>query len=222
MNYYQLPAVSNSDFTTLRYAYNGEARDLSELEDVFNFGSLVDAMLTDRSRLNERDRILHKEDGEVIRYTPEIWDQARKLARACERDPVIAQLLKSVVGQYVFVRTVSFTYQEEEISLVGKCKFDLFTKQFRTGLELKTTACTNARQFREAIDFFDWDRAAAWYMDLARIDRYWIAGVSKKNGEIFKHAIQRGDELYSAGLKKYSFWGYRWATIVEPFNIITR
>ena len=67
----------------------------------------------------------------------------------------------------------------------------------------KTTFATSQKEFDEAIDFFDWDRSRAWYMDIAHSDRDFIYAISKKNNRVFKHYINRGDATYQRGREKY-------------------
>ena len=45
------------------------------------------------------------------------------------------------------------------------------------------------KEFDEAVDFFDWDRSRAWYMDIAGSDRDFIYAISKRNGCVFKKFI---------------------------------
>lgn len=217
MNYYQRPEVSNSDLTALARQYNAVPDNRAELEDIFNFGSLVDAMLTEDWRVDHFRGQLHEEGGQIITYDPDTYAQAVRLADGCKKDPVIAAIIKQMVGQYVFIRSLGFTFEGEDLEIRARCKFDAYGKSLSMGADYKTTSCTSRKQFREAISFFHWDRQAAFYMDLARIERHWIIGVSKKTGEIFKHAIQRGDETYNVGRIKYSFWAYRWKILIEPF-----
>jgi len=217
MKYFDRPEVSNSDFTSLARAYNCLPDNRAELEDIFNFGSLVDAMLTEKWRVNFFSMTLD-DDGKVLQYAPDIFAQAVRLADACKKDPVISLALKHMVGQYVFIRKgFAFEYEGESYRIDARCKFDGFSRALDMGMEYKTTSCANKKQFREAIDHFHWDRAGAWYMDLARINRHWICGVSKKSGEIFKLAIDRESDIYKIGKRKYSFWAYRWDLLVTPF-----
>jgi len=219
MNYYERPEVSNSDLTALARIYNALPDNRAELEDVFNFGSLVDAMLSEEFKVDYHRRTLQEDDGRIIQYDPDTFAQGRDLARLCRRDPVIASILSQMVGQYIFVRTLHFDYQGEEFQIRARCKFDAFGKALSMGADYKTTACTSRKQFRDAISFFHWDRQGAFYMDLAGIDRHWIIGISKKTGEIFKHAIQRGDETYLAGRAKYCYWAHKWKLLIEPFQL---
>lgn len=219
MNYFSRPEVSNSDLTALARNYNALPDNRAELEDIFNFGSLVDGMLTEDWRVNPLRLTLRQDYGDDLVYEADVFLQADLLARSCKRDPVISSIIKQMVGQYVFIRTLGFSYEGEELEIRARCKFDEYGKSLSMGADFKTTSCASRKQFREAISFFHWDRQAAFYMDLAKIDRQWIIGISKKTGEIFKHAIQRGDETYLAGRAKYSFWAYRWKLLIEPFNV---
>lgn len=216
-NYFDLPEVSASELKELRATYYGLADRRENLEEVFNFGSLVDAMLTERERLDYTHCSLKVPGSLDLHFSPIVWRQAERLAEALRKDPVVALLIKVMTGQYIFRRTISFTYQGEEYSLRGRCKFDGFAKPYKTGLEYKTTAAKTLREFLAAIDFFAWDMSAAWYMDLARIDYFWIIAVSKSSGEVFKRVVERGDETYKLGVQKYSVWAYRWTMLVDPF-----
>jgi len=165
--------------------------------DIFNFGSLVDAMLSEEFRINPLTLTLRQDIGPDIVYASDIFLQADRLADRCKKDPVIAEILKRMIGQYIFIRSLGFTYEGEDLALRARCKFDAYGKALAMGADYKTTA--------------------AFYMDLARIEMFWIIGISKVTGEIFKHAIRRGDAVYLAGRAKYSFWAYRWKLLVEPF-----
>lgn len=219
MNYYDRPELSNSDLTALARMYNALPDNREELEDVFNFGSLVDAMLSERHRVDFALRELTEDGGRVIRYSPAVFTQAERLATLAKRDPVIRALVENAVGQYVFIRTIVFDFEGEEYAIKSRCKFDAYARPLAMGADYKTTACTSYNQFKNAISHFHWDRQAAFYMDLARIDRHWIIGISKKTGQIFKHAIERDDETYKVGRAKYCYWAAKWATLIQPFAL---
>lgn len=80
-------------------------------------------------------------------------------------------------------------YQGFKFELPVRCKFDWWLGEF--GGDLKTTAATSQEQFEAQIDFVDWDRSRAWYMDLTHsIDpRYgnqdFIFAVSKTKKKVF-------------------------------------
>jgi hypothetical protein len=214
--YFSLPEVSNSDLKELRRLYNVAA--LRDLAKVFGFGSLVDALLTERWKV-DFTRCTLNDDGREISFASADFALALRLVEYLQADPLIRLFLDTMVGQYIFRRTLKFTYEGDEYQIRGRCKFDLFSRVHRFGLDFKTTACTTLKSFRESIEFLDYDQAAAWYMDLAKIDRFWIIGISKKTGEIFKYAIERGDETYERGRAKYALWAYRWICLIEPQNL---
>jgi hypothetical protein len=60
-----------------------------------------------------------------------------------------------------------FQYGNFEYTLDTRCKWDWWLPTFGFGGDLKTTFASSQKQFDEAIDFFDWDRSRAWYMDIA-------------------------------------------------------
>jgi hypothetical protein len=218
MNYFDLPEVSSSDLGALKREYYGLPDNREQLEEIFNFGSLVDAMLTEREKLDYLTLGLRQENGFYIYYTYDTWRRAEVLAEAARKDPVIGRMLDWMVGQYIFRRTLSFDYQGDEYKIRARCKFDLLAKKLLTGLDFKTTACTTQKQFEESIDFFDWDKQASYYMDISKNNYHWIVGISKKNDKIFKYAIERGDAMHKRGADKYSVWAYRWVTLIEPFQ----
>ena len=63
--------------------------------------------------------------------------------------------------------------------------------------------------FEQSIDFFDWDRSRAFYMDLTHSlnpslgNQDFIYAVSKTANKVFFKKIVRGDELYERGRQKY-------------------
>jgi hypothetical protein len=210
-NYWNIDALSNSELSSLAKAYNALPVDMPEnLEGTLNFGSLVDGMLTEPWKIDRIMLALTQDDGSLLKFTRDIFEFADRLAAGCKADPLISAMLKLMVGQYVFVRTLEGDHDGFPFAIRGKCKFDLFGKTISTGCDFKTTACTTEKAFREAVDYFHWDRQAAFYMDLARINRHWIIGISKINGKIFKVAIERGDKLFERGKAKYSFWCHKY------------
>ena len=78
------------------------------------------------------------------------------------------------------------------------------------GGDLKSTFATSQKQFEEAVDFFDWDRSRAWYMDIAGSRQDFIVGISKKNLKVFKVMISRDDKIYKQGKEKYEELAFRW------------
>lgn len=219
VNYFDLPEVSNSDLKALKTMLYGLPDRRDDLEDIFNFGSLVDAMLTEPWRVGHYTFTLSGEDGRIIQFTEDVFMLAKKLVKELKADRVVSMLLDSMVGQYIFVRTITFCFDEEYQKIKGRCKFDGINRKFKIGVDYKTTSCPTLAAFIEAIHFFDYDQQAAWYMDLAGTNQHWIIGISKKTQKVFKYAIERGDATYLRGVAKYSRWAYRWNLLIEPFKI---
>lgn len=221
-NYYERNEVSNSDLTSLMRLYYDVDFDSSELTGTFNFGNLVDAMLTEEKKVLRQYNAMVNDYGELIEFDTHTFDYALLLTQALKDDALIKKILPFLKGQYVFVRKdFRFEFEGDEYSIEARCKFDGFSKSIQTGMEYKTTACTTKGQFEESIYHFHYDRACAWYMDLAKISRYWVAGVSKVNGKVFKIAIDPSHEIYKSGKKKYCFWGSKWIQLIDNLNLKT-
>lgn len=216
MNYFSLPSVSNSDLNALRKAYYC-SEDAFDPAEVYKFGNLVDAMLTEPERVNYWYFTL-EDNGAQITYTPTDFELAKAMTKVCLKDPVIAAFIAQGSGQYIFDRLLPFQFEGNDYQIQARCKFDSIKMAQKIGCSYKTTSCTTRKSFIESIEHFNYDQQEAWYMDIAEIDRDFICAISKKTKEVFKVAVQRGDELYERGRQKYSFWAYRWLMFVEGFN----
>lgn len=214
--YFLRPEVSNSELQSLRRAYYNVPDP--DLEQVFKFGNLVDALLTTPTLVSmvEGCYQLMDDDG-IIRFTRDETFLAYRMYKACLVDPVIREFIRHGSGQHVFTRDLLFTYEDAEYTIKARCKFDSIYPAIRTGVDYKTTSCTTRKAFIASIEHFNYDQQAAWYLDTAGTDRHWIIGISKKTKEIFKFAIQRGDETYQRGRSKYSFWSRVWLMLFENF-----
>lgn len=218
INYYTMSEVSNSDLKSLKKVLYGIGESKADLEKAYAFGSLVDAMLTEPHRCNHAYRTMIDENFFTVIYDFETWEHAVRLVDGCRKDPLIAQLVKNMIGQYIFKRTLQFEHDGDIYNIKARCKFDGLNKVLKTSVDYKTTACTTRKQFIESIYHFDYDQQGSWYMDIARIDYHWIAGISKKSGEIFKFAMQRGDDTHKGGCAKYQFLAYKWVTLIDGFK----
>lgn len=218
MNYYSLAEVSNSDLSALKKKIFGLGESERDLTKAYAFGSLVDAMLTEPKRCNYVASTLLDENYNLVVYDFETWDHAKRLVDVCMRDALVSKLVKNMIGQYVFRRTLNFNYDVDQYHIKARCKFDGYNKMFSVGVDYKTTSCTTRKQFIDTIEHFDYDRQAAWYMDLARIDFHWIIGISKKTGEVYKYAIQRGYDAHRSGVEKYQYLAYKWVTLIDGFK----
>lgn len=145
----------------------------------------------------------------------------RKCNKPCawRRGAFLAKVLELADTQRFMVnRAQQFSYCEYPFSLDTRCKWDWYLPAFGFGGDLKTTFAASQQEFDEALDFFDWDRSRAWYMDIARSDRDFIYAISKKNCRVFKKFISRGDGTYNRGREKYEELAFQW-WLLTPKNI---
>ena len=200
--YYQRSEVSNSDLTTLKQLLHPRLQ-FGDKEAAFRFGNLVDAVITEPSRVN-----YYRNTVDDVQYTQEEINHARAmynaLGKEAERDQFLAYVLANSNTQTAMVNQQQpFYYGGFLFHLDTRCKWDWWLSDVGFGGDLKTTFASSQKEFDEAIDFFDWDRSRAWYMDIAHSDRDFIYAISKKNNRVFKHFINRGDATYERGREKY-------------------
>lgn len=208
--YYAQPEVSNSDLTELWKLFL-PAQFVIDLTKAYRFGNLVDALITEPDRC---DHLRMRIDNEP--FTKEEWAIGLALKKAFFADPFCKQLFDSSSGQNVSKKILDIEHDGIGFSLNARCKFDLFNTPAKIGTEIKTTVATSQEQFEKLIAHFDYDRAAAWYTDIAEITRYVIIGISKKPPhKIFKVFVKPGDPLYLQGKEKYQERSFKWFSIME-------
>ena len=200
--YYQRSEVSNSDLTALKELLHPRLQ-FGNREEAFRFGNLVDAIITEPGRVNYYQLTV---DGTP--YSEDEFRHAKEMHRAlrteARRDPFLRNVLEQAETQRCMVNQCQqFEYGGFPFTLPTRCKWDWWLDIARFGGDLKTCAATTQREFEDAVDFFDWDRSRAWYMDIARSDRDFIYAISKKNCNVFKLYINRGDAIYNRGREKY-------------------
>lgn len=200
--YYNRPEVSNSDLTELKQLLHPR-QQFGDKEAAFRFGSLVDAIVTEPARV---DYYRHTVDD--VQYTDDEFRHAEEMHRAlrseARRDPFLAKVLELSDTQRFMVNPQQpFSYCGFDFCLDTRCKWDWFMPLFGFGGDLKTTFASSQKEFDEAVDFFDWDRSRAWYMDIAHSNQDFIYAISKKNNLVFKKFIRRDDDIYRHGREKY-------------------
>lgn len=201
-NYYSRSEVSNSDLTELKNILHPRMQ-FGDKEAAFRFGTLVDALITEPQKVDyyrlSVDDVVYSEDE--FRHGQELQKALRTEAKS---DAFLAAVLSNADTQRCMVnKAQQFTYCEFPFTLDTRCKWDWWLASAKFGGDLKTTSASSQAEFEEAVDFFDWDRSRAWYMDIAGSDRDFIYAISKKNCRIFKKFITRGDEVYTRGRQKY-------------------
>lgn len=200
--YYNRKEVSNSDLTELKNLLHPHIQ-YGDREQAFRFGTLVDALITEPGRVNLYQRTV---DG--VPYTEDEFRHAQEMQRSlrleARRDPLLRAVLEQAETQRQMVRQGQrFEYGGFPFALDTRCKWDWYLGGAGFGGDLKTTSAASEREFLEAVDFFDWDRSRAWYMDIAHSRRDFIYGISKRNGLVFKRFIERDDPTYRRGREKY-------------------
>ena len=208
-SYYNRPEVSNSDLTELKNLLYPRLQ-YGDKEKAFRFGSLVDAIITEPDRVN-----YYQLTVDDVQYTEDEFYQARQMREALfhesRHDTFLAKVLQLAETQrYMVNKQQAFEYGGFPFLLDTRCKWDWFLSDFNFGGDLKTTFASSQKQFDEAVDFFDWDRSRAWYMDIAHSDRDFIYAISKKNGLVFKKFIDRGDAIYNRGREKYEDLAFKY------------
>lgn len=209
--YYQRSEVSNSDLTALKELLHPRPM-FGDREAAFRFGSIVDAIITEPSRV---DFLRMTIDGEPV--DEDEFLHAREMQRAlraeARRDPFLAKVLELADTQRFMVnKAQEFENGGFHFTLDTRCKWDWWLDAAHFGGDLKTCAASAQREFEDAVDFFDWDRSRAWYMDIAKSNKDFIYAISKKNCNIFKLFINRGDAIYNRGREKYEDLAFKyWA-----------
>lgn len=201
--YYLRSEVSNSDLTALKNILHPAPMDEAIRERAFKFGTLVDALVTEPDRVNHYQMTV----DDVI-YSEEDFlhgkEMLRSLRTEARKDQFLAKVLEIAETQTFMVnKAQTFEYGVFQFTLDTRCKWDWWLRDYGFGGDLKTTAAASQKEFNDCIDFFDWDRSRAWYMDIAHSNRDFIYAISKKNCNVFKCFINRGDEIYERGLGKY-------------------
>ena len=207
--YYQRSEVSNSDLTALKEILYPRP-PYGDKETAFRIGSIVDAMISEKHRVDFLNMTLDGQpiDVEEFQFCRELQRAIRAEAR---RDPFLEMVLEKADTQCVMVNTGQrFNNGGFEFTLDTRCKWDWWLSAPHFGGDLKTTNAETDAEFENAIDFFDWDRSRAWYMDIAGSNQDFIYAVSKKNFRVFKKYIRRGDEVYNRGREKYEDLAFKY------------
>jgi hypothetical protein len=204
-NYFDLPQVSNSDLSELR-------RDIYPPPVVYDptvsfaFGNLLDAITTEPERIDFINRRL---DG--VSFNKRDFNKAEKMKNAFLRDSFCFNLIKKATFQDIIINEkFEFQYKGMKLTIPARCKWDILRRDIKLGADLKSTDAKTQSEFESAVEHFQYDRQAAWYMDLTGIDDFIIIGVSKKNFKVFKVFINRKNDLYLFGRAKYSHLAFKY------------
>lgn len=208
-SYYLRTEVSNSDLTELKnYLY--PRTQYGDKEKAFKFGTLVDALITENERVHYSKRMV-----DDVTYSREDFELGLAMREALRKEARKDEFLRAILSnsdtqKFMVNKSQRFLYGNFEYTLDTRCKWDWWLPDFGFGGDLKTTFAESQNQFNEAIDFFDWDRSRAWYMDIAGSQQDFIYAISKKNLKIFKAFIRRDDDTYKRGKEKYDELAFKW------------
>lgn len=161
----------------------GGFEEPENLDRIFEFGTLVHAILFEPRKANWND--------------PDI-ELAKQMAWTFMHDPMCMRIMgiMDVRREHEFYRYNVFGYD-------GKCKADAESRLLDTIVEFKALSVTSQRQFEDAIDRFDYDQGATWYIHTGQRKRVLIvAGSKKQPKELFKKLVVAGDPIYNRGLEK--------------------
>lgn len=223
INYYQQHKfISNSTLTQFSgYLYGGFK--VPNLQIAFDFGNLVDAMLTSPELIDFDENDLYCEDGRVIHFEQEDINRAQAMARSLQDDPIFAGIFPYMKKQHAFYRTnFQFDYDGLKFTLPMRCKMD-GVKLGSMGADVKTTNTKSQHDFNHHMEILDYDRQGSLYMDMAKIDKMIYFAVSKKPDKrdtfkVFHFTIERGDRAYLRGRDKYNRLAFYYYTMIHNFN----
>ena len=213
LNYFSRPETSNSDLTWLDKYWRPEAFVI-DLEAAYRFGSLLDALITEPHLVN-----YFKYTVAGAQYTKDEFAKAEVMKRAFFSDAFCVSLQKMSHMQKVSVKhRFPISYNGINFFLNVRAKWDFFVEHTDLSGDLKSTACTTQKQFEESILHFNYDRQAAWYMDIENRSNFMFIGVSKVNNKIFKVPVKRDGNLYRSGREKYQELAFKYWYLFEDLN----
>lgn len=211
--YYERPETSNSDLGWLEKYWLPQSFVI-DLEAAFRFGSLVDAMITEPEQVD-----YFKMTVAGVTYNKAEFEKAIEIKKVFFSDPFCKSLaaqceLQKVSSNDAFL----ITYNEFQFTLPVRCKWDFFASRIDLCGDLKTTAAETQKQFEHSIFHYNYDRQAAFYMDIENKSNFIFIGISKKNKKIFKVIVRRGDNIYKSGRAKYEELAFRYWYLFGTIN----
>lgn len=209
--YFNRAEVSNSDLGTLE-KYFMPKEQVGDIEAAYRFGTLVDAIITEPEKVN-----YFKLTVDDVQYTEEEFEKAKLMMKAFMKDQMCDSLLKQASFQAVMNTVMQMEYQGVPFALAVRCKWDLWMDRLKWGGDIKSTAATTQKQFEEALEYFNYDRQRAWYMDIAKSNRDMLIGISKVNYKVFKVPIARDSEIYKRGKEKYEQLAFKHWCLFDNF-----
>ncbi len=212
MNYYGRHEVSNSDLSELKLKFS--TRDyVIDCAEAYKFGRLIDAMITEPEIIDYFNLTIGDDQ-----YSNEDFENAKAMKKAFVKDPFCKSLMSQSTGQDVFSDpSFSIEYSGFEFQLPVRCKYDLWSSLLMWGGDIKSTTAKTQKEFEAAVDYFDYDRQRAWYMDITKSKKDVLIGISKVNKKIFKVPIDHDSKWYKSGKQKYQSLSFKWWALYSNF-----
>lgn len=211
--YYSRPEVSNSDLSWLAKYWMPQQR-IIDLEQAYAFGSLIDAMITEPTKLD-----FFKLTCDGYQHTAEDFERAKEMKRAFYADHFCKSMVEKCSFQRVTVKkNFPIEYNGFHFSLDARCKWDLFCEHIDLGGDIKSTTATSQKQCEEVVRYFDYDRSRAWYMDLENRSNDILIFISKVNYKVFKIPVKRDGSIYKEGKQKYQELAFKWWYLFGDLN----
>lgn len=203
--YYDRDECSNSDLSELHKLFWPLAWEF-DFSESLRFGTLVDALITEMSRVN----VFKRSVGDEI-YTVQDFDLARSMKLAFYKDQTCAAFAKLSEFQKISAGQVEYVWNNFRFKLAMRCRWDGWMPRLKHGYDIKTTTATTQKQFEEACIHFKYYRSRVVYMQLENSNADMLIGISKVNLKIFKIPIVRGDKLWQSGYEDaanlaHSYW----------------
>jgi hypothetical protein len=205
VDYFDRDEVSNSDLSALKTYLEGGSLSFEGLEHVFYFGNLFDAILTEKHKIDFTRKLYN---GEPV--DPKLFNLAMKMKNSFLKDQFARYVAGNARTQTILVDDVNLEVNNYPFTLRMRCKLDFDLIENDLVCDLKSTGAASEEQFLSSILKFDYDRQAAVYMTLAKVSRFGILGVSKKNAQLFKILITKDSELYNSGMEKFKTLAFKW------------
>lgn len=184
MSYFNSSYVSNSDLKEIMSRLSGVQKP-ENIQQIYDFGSAFHGGILEP----------HKD-------VPNVSDNDKQLISRMHKTIWADDLLRNMILIPDFRREHEF-YRENIHGVKARCKMDGSSKMMSTILELKGLSVSTYKAFIEAVDRFDYDQGAAWYLDVTRYKQCLIAGISKKEPDrLFKLLIDRDHQMYKSGVVK--------------------
>lgn len=206
-SYFDHEFVSNSDLKKVVNKFVKGIEEPENLEDIFKLGTLIHQILLEPHLADKN----HPQFG---------------LAKAMSETIFKDQLCRSFILMRDFRREREFYTDkcnpafEKQYGFKGRVKVDGDSELMGAVMEYKGLAVTTHNAFIEAIDRFDYDQGAAYYLEATQRKRILIPAPSKKDPrKLFKILVDRDHPIYKRGLEKVIYASQVWRDFFPKENV---